>query len=125
MIREVFVQESLESYFTKLGYRCKHEKHGVDLYAERDGSKTWIIEAKGETPDNSNTRVDFCTCVGQLAGRIKDSGCNYGIAVPKTKPYINQARQLSLYFRKQLNIHILIVSESGDIEIITPDSDEF
>lgn len=52
------------------------------------------MEAKGET---SNVRVDFCTCVGQLMGRIKEPGCNYGIAVPRIKSYINQARQLSSY----------------------------
>lgn len=37
MIKEDFVQHSLEIYFTKCGFKCIHEIHGVDLYAERPG----------------------------------------------------------------------------------------
>ena len=120
LMREDEVQEVLEEYFTNQGYRCVHEKQGVDLIATHRVKETWVIEAKGDT---SSIRVDFCTCAGQLLGRIKEPGCNYGIAVPHTKQYINQARQLSNYVRRQLNIYIIYVNEAKEVQIEAPDED--
>jgi 4-hydroxyphenylpyruvate dioxygenase-like putative hemolysin len=117
MLKESFVQESLENYFIKMGYECKHEKRGIDLIVTKNGVVKWIIEAKGETSD---TRTDFCTCVGQLLGKINDPIKSYGLAIPKTEKHIYQAKQLSKYVRKQLNIFILLVDESGCVEIIEP-----
>ncbi|WOO34910.1 hypothetical protein R2R35_13995 [Anaerocolumna sp. AGMB13020] len=117
MFNESFVQESLENYFTNKGYECKHEQRGIDLIVTKDGVITWIIEAKGETAD---TRTDFCTCVGQLLGRINEPNKNYGLAIPKTEKHIYQAKQLSKFVRGQLNIFIFLIDESGSVEIIEP-----
>lgn len=117
MIKEEFVQKTLELYFTDMGYECTHEKQGIDLIATHSEKGVWKIEAKGET---TSPRVDFCTCVGQLIGRIDDPSYKYGIALPETQQYIRQVKYLTLYVRERLNIHILFVSENEDIRIIPP-----
>ncbi len=116
---EAFVQESLEKYFIRLGYELK-TKEQVDLIAEK-GNELWIIEAKGVT---SAVGTDFNTCLGQLVKSMKDGNAIYAIAIPKHTKYKYQCELISDYFRKLVGLHILLVDETGKVNIVLP-SDSF
>jgi hypothetical protein len=116
---EAFVQESIENYFRSLGYELKTNEQ-VDLIAMK-GNERWVIEAKGLT---SAVGTDFNTCLGQLIKSIKDENTTYAIAVPKHTKYRHQCELISDYFRNLIRLHVLLVDETGEINIVFP-SDVF
>ncbi|MDF2944393.1 MAG: hypothetical protein K0S01_3251 [Herbinix sp.] len=97
-------------------------KEQVDLIAEKEGER-WIIEAKGLT---SAIGTDFNTCLGQLVKSMKDDNTIYAIAVPNQEKYKRQCGLISDYFRKLVGLHILLVAENEDINVVRPsDSSDY
>lgn len=112
---EAFVQTSIEKHFEVQGYDV--EKDGqVDLIAVK-GSDRWIIEAKGVS---EAIGTDFNTCLGQLVKSMTSNESKYAIAIPKHAKYKRQCLLLSSYFRELVQLHIIVVSDNGEVEIIQP-----
>ena len=119
---EAFVQQTVEEYFFQSGFDLIEgkERGYTDIVARNSLGKEWFVEVKGKT---SAPGLDLKTAVGQIARRIDREGANYAIAVPRTAAYIKQAQQLSAYYRRQTNLFIMLVDETGHIEISTPEDE--
>ncbi len=115
--REAFVQASIERHFLDLGFTLR-EVGFADFACEKPGSsENWVIEAKGET---AAVGLDFRTGIGQLVLHITDRTTRYGLAVPDTEKFIKQCDKLPSRVRESLNIFILLVNSSGQVQIVAP-----
>ena len=113
---EGFVQTSIETWFGK-----EHVLNTVgdaDLIATHTASgEEWVIEAKGIT---SATGLDFNTGVGQLLRRMGNTATRYGIAGPDSPTFISHLRQIHPWVRQQLNLHWILVDETGSVRVVAP-----
>lgn len=110
---EAFIQDAIEKYFLDNGYSLINNSQ-IDLIASNE-NETWIIEAKGLT---NNIGLDFNTCLGQLAKSMSSPDYIYAIAIPKNIKYKRQCEKLSSYYRKLINLQIIVVDELKNIGII-------
>jgi hypothetical protein len=109
---ECFVQNAVETHFKTLGFQhiaagyadfaCEHPKAGV----------SWVIEAKGLT---SAVGLDFRTGLGQLLQRMTIRDVHYGIAIPEIPQFLAQCRRVPQWVRESLNLHWVIVRDSGEV----------
>lgn len=112
---EAFVQSAIKKYFELQGYVVDNEGQ-VDLIAVK-GTDRWVVEAKGVS---EAIGTDFNTCLGQLMKSMTSNEIKYAIAIPKHAKYKRQCLLLSSYFRELVQLHILVVGDNGDVEIIKP-----
>lgn len=114
---EGFIQIAIESYFKEHGYRIISEGY-ADLVCICDKTcRKWVVEAKGET---TSIGLDFRTGLGQLVQKMNNPKTNYAIAVPKTTQFIKQCSQISKWVRISLNMHIILIDDQGNVQIIGP-----
>jgi len=112
---EAFIQSAIEKYFLAEGYKIEKDDQ-IDLVAEKLNDK-WVIEAKGVT---SQITVDFNTCIGQLVKSMVSPLIKYAIALPNEIKYKYQSQRLPDYFRVKNDVHIIVVDERAQIQIIYP-----
>ncbi|WP_024834032.1 hypothetical protein [Ruminiclostridium josui] len=117
---EGFIQDSIEKYFIKLGYKQLNEKFSDFACVNSNTEEKWIIEAKGKT---KAIGLDFRTCLGQLIQRMDSRDTHYGIAVPNLTQYINQCRMVKRWIRNELNLYWLFVDKYGNVEVFEPDKE--
>ena len=114
---EAYVQAAIEEHFRRLGFITDNSGH-IDLLCSHPTSgERWHIEAKGET---SEPGLDFRTCLGQLIQRMRDSGTNYGIALPNIPRYTSQIEAMSAWVVEALRIHWLLVARDKSVRIVPP-----
>jgi hypothetical protein len=113
---EAFVQKTIEDYFVQEGYTINGDGQ-IDLEAWKNNNDKWIIDAKGMS---ESIRTDFNTCIGQLIGHIDNDITKYAIAIPKIKQYLYQCKNLSIYIREKLKLYVIVVDETGYVEILNP-----
>ena len=116
---EGFIQNTLESYFDKKGFIVESIPYTDYAGIHMETGEKWRIEAKGFT---SNVGLDFRTGLGQLIQRMDDPNANYGIAIPNIPSYIRQVEQIRPWVRKKFELHVLVVSEEGDVQHLLPEN---
>ena len=68
--------------------------------------------------------LDFNTCLGQLLKRMGDGEtAHFGLVVPKTPQYERQIGSISRRVRQALDLHWILVSEGGSVEVLRPGDD--
>ncbi len=112
---ESYIQESLESHFTILGFRLIKEKT-IDLKCiHPDSNETWIIEIKGKT---SQIGLDFRTCLGQIILQMNNDNYTYAIAMPDIEQYRKQILNVPIMITNKLNLNWILVQENGFVNIM-------
>lgn len=101
------------------GIEGKPGKRQGDIFCKKDGSVTWILEAKGHTPKN-NPRINFNTGVGQLVKAERQSGIKYGFALPATPLFLDQCEQASDEVRDALPLYWVLVLPDGKTLCFVP-----
>lgn len=115
---EGFLQLALDRHFENLGFAedCG-SRADIDLRNPITGMR-WVIEAKGDTKQNSG--LDFKTGLGQLVLRMSDADANYGIAVPDLPRFQDLCASFPERVRASLNIHWLFVDAGAHVCIVAP-----
>lgn len=115
---EGFVQEAIERHFRSFGY-VEETKGHVDLACRHPQTgQAWVVEAKGET---SQVGLDFRTGLGQLLQRMSDPEATHALAVPDTPKFRLQVEAVPAWVREALGLHWLLVGETGQVDVISPD----
>lgn len=117
---EGFVQNAIEAHVTAEGYVLLQEGFTDLACRHPETGKRWVIEAKGHS---SSVGVDFNTCLGQILKRMADDEtASFGLAMPATPQYQRQMVQVSRRVRKALDLHWILVDESGAVTVLGPDA---
>ena len=90
---------------------------GIDIDARR-GSERWIIEVKGPG-SRPQMRVNyFLGILGETLQRMDDPKARYSISLPDLAQYRGLWDRLPEPAKSRTEISLILVSESGEIEII-------
>lgn len=125
-MREQQVIECVERWLEVKGYRIAKGKPkraslgNIDVRAYKPKGQQWFIEAKG---DNKNIRISFLVALGQIitrAERIINPASRYGIAVPDSEKWRRLMRQVPIWIRKVLRLHIIFVGKNCEITVFPP-----
>lgn len=115
---EQFVQEAVKTHFIAQGYTIVNEGHKDIVGVHPESGARWVVEAKGQS---EAIGTDFNTCLGQLLKRMTDDEVAlFGLAMPETPQYARQIKQISDRVRRMLQLHWLLVDESGGVRVVGP-----
>ena len=114
---EGFVQIAVEQFFLKQGFVAISSGHADFACKHPVTHEQWLIEAKGKT---TQVGLDFRTGLGQLVQRIQTNESKYGLAFPNIPVFLNQSKLVSPWVRSQLQLYWLVVTEQGNLQILSP-----
>ena len=116
---EGFVQKAIEAHFTAHGFTLLDEGYTDLTCRHPQTGERWVVEAKGYS---KALNVDFNTCLGQLLKRMhEDESGRFGLALPNIPQYERQIGQISMRIRKALDLHWILVSEDGTVQVCAPE----
>lgn len=118
LLSEEQVKTIINDYYIALGYKTTvawGHFRGADIIAQK-GEERVIIEVKG-CGSRPQMRVNyFISILGEMLQRMDNEDCEYYIAFPKMKQYINLWQKLPALAKQRTKIRLILVDENKQLE---------
>lgn len=118
LLPEEQVKTIINDYYIALGYKTTvawGHFRGADIIAQK-GEERVIIEVKG-CGSRPQMRVNyFISILGEMLQRMDNEDCEYYIALPKMKQYINLWQKLPTLAKQRTKIRLILVDENKQLE---------
>ena len=118
LLSEEQVKTIINDYYIALGYKTTvawGHFRGADIIAQK-GEERVIIEVKG-CGSRPQMRVNyFISILGEMLQRMDNEDCEYYIAFPKMKQYINLWQKLPTLAKQRTKIRLILVDENKQLE---------
>ena len=129
VIASIIKHLAREDWGRNLCSKGLHE-HGVDIKVRHNRyPRYWLVECKGDASESaksprSHREVHFNLALGQIITRMKSSGkrgykygYKYGVGFPES--WRDRAeRRLPSNVADRLNLYVVLVSETGEVEML-------
>ena len=114
---DAFIQGAIEDYFERRGYR-RIDTNCVDCVCEHpETGERWHVEVQGAS---AAIGLDFRLALGQLVRGITNRTTKYALALPDTRQFRNQVRNVEPWVCKALDLHWIFVDAEGRVTVIDP-----
>ena len=117
-MKEPLIISVLEDYFRGKGYETGTMIDCMNLVAVKDNEK-WFIEAKGEW--KLGMGYALYAAVGQIVRDMRSLGGGTRYAIAIAKEHFSYFRMWGVEGLKLLPIHLILIDESNNVEIKTPE----